>query len=228
MIKAVIFDIDNTLYSYSVCDNAASAAMKDELSAILGKKISDEVFGKMLMQAKKNVKKYTANTAACHNRMLYSQRILEAAECFTAANSLRIYDAYWNTFLEKMEMYMGAKELLYDIKKKDRKLGFCTDLTAHIQMRKLLRLGISDIADAVVTSEESGVEKPSDIPYQLILDKLGIAPDETVMIGDDFEKDILGAEKVGMHTVLFGSSRDDCICVLNYQSLTEILRGMFE
>lgn len=55
-------------------------------------------------------------------------------------------------------MYPGARELLEALHEKYIRVGVCTDLLAHIQHRKLRRLGMMDDVDCLVTSEEAGVE----------------------------------------------------------------------
>ncbi len=226
MIRAVLFDIDDTLYPYAPCDSAGEEEMRRVLSGITGEPLSADAFASLLSRAKQHVKAHTAGTAACHNRMLYSQRICELCGCFTAEHALQLYNAYWNAYLAQMRPFDGALALLQEIRASGAKLGFCTDLTAHIQMRKLIRLGIPDIADAMVTSEESGAEKPSPVPYRLLLEKLRAAPEEAVMIGDDYQKDILGAEALGIRAVQFGTDCRHSIHAADYRALSEILKGM--
>ena len=61
--------------------------------------------------------------------------------------------------------------------------------------------GVSDLSLALVTSSENmHAAKPSPQYYQEILDRVGCAPDESVMIGDDFINDIQPASRLGMHT----------------------------
>ena len=227
-MKAVIFDIDDTLYPYSPCDAAGTELMADMLSKLSGQTYGKERFAELLSRAKAYVKQKNAGTAACHNRLLYAQKLCEMTGCFTAENVIALYDAYWDAFLENMRFFDGAYELLCDIGKRGLKLGFCTDLTAHIQMRKLVRLGIGDIADGVVTSEESGAEKPSKLPFVMILEKLGVSAAEAVMIGDDYKKDIIGAENAGIKAILFGKESGHGICASDYRELAELLKGMME
>ena len=57
-------------------------------------------------------------------------------------------------------------------------------------------------ADALLTSHAHGKTKPHGSIFRAMLDQLGTAPDETVMVGDTIEDDIHGAEAVGMRAVL--------------------------
>lgn len=226
MIRAVLFDIDDTLYPYAPCNGAGEEGMRAALSAITGTPLSAQKFAELLSAAKRHVKTHTAGTAACHNRMLYSQRLCELCGCFSAAHALTVYNAYWDAYLAQMQLFDGALALLQDIRSAGVKLGFCTDLTAHIQMRKLVQLGIADIADAMVTSEESGAEKPDPRSYRLLLQKLGVSPKEAVMIGDDYRKDILGAQSLGIHTIQFGTDCRHVLCAGDFRTLADIVKGM--
>lgn len=224
-MKAVIFDIDDTLYPYDVCDKAGMRSLYDTFCGYANIS-SYEEFELLTAQAKKAVKSRTENTAASHNRMLYVQTMCELKGIFSPEKCIRLYDSYWNIFLDNMRLFDGAAELLEELKAKKISIGFCTDLTAHIQMRKLVRLEISHIPDAVVTSEECGHEKPHEIMFLTILDKLKTAPCDTVMVGDSIEKDIVGAINCGIYPVLFGKKSDKYTYATDYKILREILEGI--
>lgn len=77
-----------------------------------------------------------------------------------------------------------------------------TDLTAEIQLRKIVHLKIEKLIDLVVSSEEAGADKPHNSIFALALKKLRLSRKEVVMIGDDSRKDIKGARALGIRTVL--------------------------
>jgi putative hydrolase of the HAD superfamily len=139
-----------------------------------------------------------------------------------------LYEAYWNAFIKKMQLYDGTMELLACLRERDIKIGICSDLTARIQFRKLMRLGLSNIVNAVVTSEECGREKPSEDMFKLVLDKLQVLPCDSIMIGDSLEKDVLGAKKAGMKAVLYGSCDNSEVCVFSFNELREELDAILE
>ena len=79
-------------------------------------------------------------------------------------------------------------------------------------------MGLSEYVDIMVTSEEAGREKPSEAVFELIIKKSGVLPWELLMIGDSYEKDIKGAENVGMNAMLFEMDKKDSMMakVLEY------------
>lgn len=224
-MKAVVFDIDNTLYPYDVCDRAGIESLYNTYNGF--QKISFEDFLKRLYSAKKIVKGRANDTGACHNRLLYAQSLCESGGIFSPEKSLKLYNSYWDAFLEKMELFDGAEAFLRRLKTHGVKIGFCTDLTAHIQFRKIIKLGISDIPDAVVTSEECGHEKPHPSMFMTILDKLKVMPRDALMIGDSLEKDIIGAKECGMNVCLYGQSSDEYPFAESYDRLVELFERMY-
>jgi len=95
--------------------------------------------------------------------------------------------------------------------KKLKQLGFkiaiLSDLMTEIQTKKLHRLKIYPYIDVLVTSEEIGVEKPNPAMFLRVLNKMELLPNEAIMVGDSLERDIEGAEAIGMQAVLISKKR---------------------
>lgn len=74
----------------------------------------------------------------------------------------------------------------------------------------LEEMGLNDIFDKVIESAVVGVRKPDPEIYRMGIDALGLNPDDIVAVGDSFDKDIVPAKKVGLHTVwIKGEQWDD-------------------
>jgi putative hydrolase of the HAD superfamily len=114
--------------------------------------------------------------------------------------AFKIYNIYWDTFLENIIPFDGIYDFLDKYK---NKICLVTDLTAHIQYRKIEKLKLNKYINKVVTSEEAGREKPH--PYMFIsaLEKLNLQKHEVCMIGDSFKKDIFGASTLGINAIWF-------------------------
>ncbi len=68
---------------------------------------------------------------------------------------------------------------------------------------RLAGMGIQDFFDAVVTTDDVGGRlKPDPTPYKAALEKLGLKPGEVIFVGDNPNRDILGAKRLGIRTVL--------------------------
>jgi putative hydrolase of the HAD superfamily len=204
MKKALIFDLDDTLYDCNYTNNTASV---EAVCCYTANKLlrTDagrvrEAFDKARLSLKEQM---LGDVAAQHNRMLYFQRTLELLGYSPVSYALEMYDYFWNDFLKRIRLYDGANDLLCRWKEGGGKIGICTDMTVHIQHRKLRSLGIDGLIDVLVTSEEVGAEKPNPAIYQKALEKLGVCPQEAVYIGDSLQKDVLGPMKMGMDAVWY-------------------------
>lgn len=201
MVKAVIFDLDNTLYNYDALNGQAIESAGKWLCAKEG--IAYDNFLSAFEESRKLTKKYMQDCAAQHNRIIYFQKTSEYLGLNPIKYSLELYDKYWGYLLENMRLEIGAERLLQRLRKSGIKIAICTDLTTHIQHRKLRQLGIADFVDVFVSSEEAGVEKPDRKIFRMAIGKLGILPSEIVYVGDSYEKDVIGAANTGMYPIWF-------------------------
>lgn len=82
-------------------------------------------------------------------------------------------------------------------------IGLVSDGYLEVQQRKWAALELDAFFDAVVFSDQLGREKwkPSPAPFELVLEQLKIAPESSVYIGDNPRKDFFGARQLGMYTI---------------------------
>ncbi|NLG05177.1 MAG: HAD family hydrolase [Clostridia bacterium] len=205
MIKGIIFDLDNTLYSYDLCNEVAMNAVIDYA---LKSGFEREQFLFAFEKGKKEVKeRLGTNCAATHNRLLYFQRTLELLGQNPMCEAMVYYNQYWDNFLEAMKPYEGVFDFLNQLKSLGIKTAICTDLTAHIQYRKIKQLGLEAYVDILVTSEEVGAEKPDSKMFLTTLQKMEVMPHECTFIGDDYKKDILGAKNTSIEPILLSDRK---------------------
>ena len=106
-----------------------------------------------------------------------------------------------------LSLYEDAEECLLELKKQGFKLGDITDGNAKVQGAKVRGLGLNKLVDAVLLTDEmrrddgSSFSKPAAEVYEECLKMLGAKPDESVYVGDNPNKDFIGARKLGMGTV---------------------------
>lgn len=86
-------------------------------------------------------------------------------------------------------------------------------------------LGLWDLFEAVSFSSLHGMVKPSPKPFRQVLDRLSVADDETMVVGDNPERDLLGAQRAGLDCVLVGGARHDSAlaCIDSLLQLDNIL-----
>lgn len=73
---------------------------------------------------------------------------------------------------------------------------------------KLSILGLDDCFDWKASTEDTGYLKPCNQPFIYMLREIGIRPEEALYVGDSYKKDVVGASKVGMRTLLIRKGAD--------------------
>ena len=190
---AILFDTDNTLYPYDIANIKAIVAVKEKVVKTFS--ITSNEFEAAFKEAKIQIKKRLKNTASSHSRLLYLQRMLEIMGLGSQVLlSLDLEQTYWRTFLTNSVLFDDVEELLEEIRLIGIPTAIVTDLTAQIQFRKMVYFNLDKYFDFIVTSEESGCDKPSSSSFNLAIDKINPKGSIFWMIGDNYENDILGAK----------------------------------
>lgn len=96
----------------------------------------------------------------------------------------------------------GAIEILEYLMPK-YKLHIITNGFRDVQHKKLNNSGIAEFFQTITTSEDAGVKKPHRLIFDMALGKAAASAKTSLMIGDNFEADILGARSIGMQAILY-------------------------
>ncbi|MFC4810430.1 HAD family hydrolase [Paenibacillus sp. GCM10023250] len=107
---------------------------------------------------------------------------------------------YGGAYLPCAVLMDGAREVLARARAKYQ-TGLITNGKASTQYGKLDRLGIRDAFDLVLVSEEAGAKKPDPRLFAMAADRLGLRAGECLFVGDHPENDVEGAARFGMATV---------------------------
>ncbi len=200
MNSAILFDLDNTLYEYGPCNEAALIEVHGELSEVVPISLDD--FRSRHDAAREGLAARLQGQAASHNRVLFFKRIIEGLVPEMAVElSLKLYDLYWHTFMDEMRLAPSAPDVLATLAR-DHKLAIVSNHTTAVQLRKIEKLGLTPYFSAVITSEEVGVEKPHARIFEAALTAVGVDGTNALMVGDDFEADIKGAQAAGLRTIM--------------------------
>jgi putative hydrolase of the HAD superfamily len=194
-IKGILIDLDNTLYEYNSGHNIALDTTIQYISKMYS--IPENTLRLSYESGRKQTHRSLHGLASSHSRLLYLQKLIEDNR-ISYKYILDFHNIYWDTFIKNMKLYEGVLELFTLFKDKN---CIVTDLTADIQFKKLIQLGLMDNIKYIVTSEESGKEKPHPYIFHLALEKIGLDKTELVYIGDDYEKDIIGATSMGIKAI---------------------------
>ena len=207
---AILFDFDNTLYDYEPAKEAGMLAVSDKAKKKTG--VGSDEFDAAFAKARLEIKKQLGKTASSHNRLLYFQRTLEILGFRSQIQlSLEFEQAFWASYLTTMELREGATDFLDQLARINIPKILVTDLTAQIQFRKLVYLELDRRFEYIVTSEESGRDKPHRASFEIAIEKLSPLenPEKAElkeqgfwMIGDSLESDIKGAKQAINATTL--------------------------
>ncbi len=203
-IKAVLIDLDHTLYDFIQAEATALASCHRKYQSELVA-IDYPTFEAYYHQARGEIQQRLAPQGACRSRFLAFQAWFEKLNFPKAYQLAFQYEAfYWQVFIDSISLAPDAEKFLTDTQTKKIGIAIVTDMQPHYQTAKIAKLGIIDKIDFLVTSEEAGKEKPARQPFSLALKKLSthhkkpLRPEEVIMIGDNFAKDIIGGETFGM------------------------------
>ena len=212
MIKAVIFDIDNTLTDFmKMKRTAVDAAVEGMMDAGLPGAKDDlvkEVFDVYWKEGIEDQKIFDKILKAKLGRIDY--KIL-------AGGIL----AYRRSKNGTMTLYPRVNKTLIELMQLGIKRTVISDAPKMEVWLRIVSLGLHHYFDDIITSEDFGVKKPDPKPYRRALEVLGTKPDETLMVGDWPDRDIKGAKGVGMRTAwakygdTFGTKDSDADFVLN-------------
>ncbi|MBZ9629379.1 YjjG family noncanonical pyrimidine nucleotidase [Salegentibacter sp. LM13S] len=116
----------------------------------------------------------------------------------------------------------GSKEVL-DYLHKSYELHIITNGFEEVQHKKLNNSGISKYFTTITTSEEAGVKKPNKLIFETALKKSSATPENSIMIGDNFEADCTGAANCGIKPIFFDYYRNkENIGVTHIKTLNEL------
>ncbi|MCA9215256.1 MAG: HAD family hydrolase [Planctomycetales bacterium] len=201
-LKAVIFDLDDTLY-----DHLHSArfglqqlarrypAMESVSIQELEDRYSDALEAVHLRLLSGEVDQQEARTIRM--QQLFSSFCISVDDD-TAFAEYRQFRADYDSVCQ---VVAGSHELLSCLMERGYQLAIMTNNLVSEQIPKLRQLDLEQYFDVVSISEDVGVAKPHPKIFEVTLERLGLHRHEVVMVGDSLASDIAGAIGVGMPTV---------------------------
>jgi putative hydrolase of the HAD superfamily len=191
MIKAVIFDVDNTLTDFMKMKRAAvDSAVESMIDAGLKVRREDmveKIFATYWKEGVEDQKIFDKVLKAEFGGIDY--KLLAAGIVGyrrSKAGTMALYPHVHLTLLELMRMGVKSAAL--------------SDAPKLEVWLRIVGLGLHHYFDHVVTSQDLGTHKPAPEPFRKALEMLGSAPAETVMVGDWAERDVAGAKNLGIRT----------------------------
>jgi len=190
-IKGVIFDLDNTLLDFmKMKEFAVKAAVKGMIEAglMVGEDDSyTEIVSIYEEFGWENQKVFD---------VFIEKQIGYVEHKYLAAGIV----AYRRAREANLMAYPNVNKTLMALAKSGIKLGVVSDAPSREAWMRIYYLNLYHFFDVVITFDDSGERKPSEKPFKMCLDALDLDPEETIMVGDWPERDVVGAQKLGMKT----------------------------
>ncbi len=215
MIKAILFDLDNTLLDFmqfkkETAKSAAKAMVEQGIPAT-EKEIYGKIFSVYQEKGIEYQKTFYEVVAPYSLEPGQAERIQQAGII-----------AYLKRKFEVLKPYPEVKPTLEKLRKKGLKLGIVTDAPRNKAWQRLIMAGLENEFDFVITYNDTMEFKPHPSPFKLALArlndnavsgsevsgfgtqnrKLETEPDEVLFVGDHPGKDVKGAKAMGMKTAL--------------------------
>ena len=222
MIKAVLFDLDGTLYNQSqfLFQGFEMVAKKVEKDFQLKRGQWQRIFEQLKKCYKEGRRVRIFNKALEKTLPKLSKKVLNA---YIEREVL----LYFKMAPRKLKLYPGVRALLKTIQSKGMRMGLITQGHPINQLNKLFSLGIYDIFDVIEISGfyDTKKAKPNAFLFKKALKELSLSPKEAVYVGDDWDLD-QGAVKAGMHFYFLNKNghqrKRSQTLITPIQSLTEI------
>jgi len=191
IIKGVIFDLDNTLLDFmKMKEFAVKAAIKGMIEA--GLSIKEEKAYKDIVEI---YEKFGWENQSVFDVFL-KKEIGYVDNKFLAAGIV----AYRRAREANLMAYPNVNNTLMFLVKNGIKLGVVSDAPSREAWMRIYYLNLYHFFDVVITYDDSQERKPSSKPFELALKKMDLISNETIMVGDWPDRDVVGAKKIGMRT----------------------------
>lgn len=192
MIRAVIFDLDNTLVDFMAMKRqAVDAAIHAMIDAGLDLPVEE-----VRSRIEAIYKERGIEFQSVFDQLLYDY-FNKVNYKILSAGIIAYRRAREAALVPYPHVYMTLMELL----KRGLRLAVVSDAPAREAWLRLCYLNFHHIFHVVVTFEDTGQRKPQPGPFKKALEMLGVDPAEALMVGDWAERDMVGAANIGMKTV---------------------------
>lgn len=121
---------------------------------------------------------------------------------------LQVSDLFLDLCACKPGVVEGAHEVMEYLRQKGYRLHMCSNGFHEVQYRKLRASKLLEFFDTIILSEDAGANKPSKDYFDYAFAKTNAVRGKTLMIGDNFTTDILGAQNSGVDVMFFNRHPD--------------------
>lgn len=217
MVKAVIFDIDNTLFDFvQMNDISSEAAIDAMLKAGLG------VSKKKALERLRDLH----SELGLEDPQIFQKFLIDVIGHVDYGLLGHGVNAYRKKRIGHLKPYPGAVKVLKTLKKRGFVLGIISDAPKINAWLRLTAMDLDDYFDVVITKDDVKAEKDTKKPFLVMMKHLKIDPKDCLMIGDRASRDVKMAKESGMLTAFarYGSNDPDVKCDYVLDDIMDVLR----
>ena len=207
--KHIFFDLDHTLWDFATNSKLA-------LSQIFAE---NDLSGKGIESFEKFYAKYVPINdrywARYHNGIVNKEKLrhgrfydtLKEFKIDDAALAEIMAESYVTISPQMTALFPDAMEVLGYLQNK-YKLHLITNGFAEVQWIKVERSGLKPFFEHIIISEEVGTQKPDKAIFEIAMNRAATHAEECIMIGDNYNTDIVGAMNAGIDQVFFNPNKE--------------------
>lgn len=189
MIKAVIFDLDHTLFDRHATLRAIAPMFRKYFDVADG--VTDEEIAEKWIYS---------DDRYVYDGWKYIYEYLVESGIFKTVPRFDDYRSFvFRTFAKTAVKFDFALPMINGLKKNGLKVALITNGRHELQYSKLSLIGLRYVFDEIIVSGDVAVEKPDREIFLMMCEKLGVKPSECVYVGDNPYNDIGGAKGAGMY-----------------------------
>ena len=196
MIKAVIFDLDHTLFDRNGTLRSLVIALRKEFQ--VNEKMTDEEIAAEWCYADRTF---------VYSGWEYIFDYLKEKGVFLSPPDFSDYCAFIYKHFELISVpFPETVPMLEKLRGLGYKTGLITNGNHKLQYEKIRNLELSGHFDEIIVTGDYGIHKPDREIFDIMREKLGFSADEIVYVGDNPVNDIEGARNAGWHTIWMKST----------------------
>jgi putative hydrolase of the HAD superfamily len=215
-IRAIVFDVNGTLIEISTdddaeeCFRAAGHFLTYQGIDIRRHRLRDLYFEILKEQQRASPERYPEFDAVGIWRKIVADHMTEFARRLPADKiaqmPLFLAEMYRGISRHRLRLYPHVRAVL-DTLRERFPLAVVTDAQSAYAGGELNKVGLLDYFDPIIVSGDYGYRKPDRRLFQLALDRMEVAPEHALYVGNDMHRDVYGAREAGMKTVMFDSDQ---------------------
>lgn len=201
MLKAIFFDLDDTLENWKTAKDAIRDILCSHVQKMFG--IGKIKFYETFVKVEYDIVGRSLNPMN-YSRKAWLKEAFRRLGVKANKNEINELDRlYWKIAFSKIRTYPDTIPTLKKLWKYKKIIVTDSDGDPDndIKNKKIRKLGLRKYFDLIITSNETGKNKPDKKLWKIALKKLKLNPSECLMVGDKPEMDLKPTKEMGFTTV---------------------------